>query len=569
MKIAVGYVRCSTEMQDDSIEQQKKAIEAWAKSNAFKVIEWFEDEGRSGTNFDRRHGFVKLQRKVESSPNFQYVLVYDESRWGRAGNPRESTYWKVHFERHGVSVRVINSQSRNENDIGSYVVEVVEGAEASEYSKKLSRSTLRGCIDNALRGFSNGGTAPYGYRRVAVNKQTGEIIRELLPGQYAHYGAEKVIWDIGEDEEVKTAKKIFDLKRSGYGYRTIADMLNKERTPCPRRGRWRNKNQLWSVCTIQSIITNPVYCGDRVYNRHPLSKKRISESNILGKTKDKWISDENEWIIQCNAHPAIVSSEVFQEANGKRKLAKRMNQHIYESPYLLSGLVRCEHCGFNYQGQSYRKQNIFYYVDGGNMNKGKSVCDRLSIRKEKLEGFVLDLIHESLPFSKAAVRFEEMITEYLSKRSCGRGELLEVERKMKENEQQIQNLLHLVEKGAELDTVFGRIQELEKAKKRLEAEKQKLERLAGEKIETNKAAKLAADFLLNFDKQFEQSPMQEKKEMIRQVVLGVRIDPERRIATCAVTKIPMVNRALTALINLSEFLNSSHRVGAHCSGGRT
>ena len=164
IKIAVGYVRCSTDMQDDSIEQQKKAIETWAKTNGYTVIEWFEDEGKSGTSFDKRPAFMRMVKRIESSPNFEHVLVYDESRWGRAGNPRESTYWKVHLERHGVKVRIVNSQSKNENDIGSYVVEVVESAEASEYSKKLSRSTLRGCFDNAAKGFSNGGTAPYGYK---------------------------------------------------------------------------------------------------------------------------------------------------------------------------------------------------------------------------------------------------------------------------------------------------------------------------------------------------------------------------------------------------------------------
>ena len=48
IKIAVGYVRCSTDMQDDSIEQQRNAIEFWATANNVRIIEWFEDEGKSG-----------------------------------------------------------------------------------------------------------------------------------------------------------------------------------------------------------------------------------------------------------------------------------------------------------------------------------------------------------------------------------------------------------------------------------------------------------------------------------------------------------------------------------------
>jgi len=73
-----------------------------------------------------------LIRRVETTANFNFILVYDESRWGRPNNPRENTYWKVHTERYGVKVRIINSSSKNENDIGSFVTEVVESAEASE-----------------------------------------------------------------------------------------------------------------------------------------------------------------------------------------------------------------------------------------------------------------------------------------------------------------------------------------------------------------------------------------------------------------------------------------------------
>ena len=42
VKIAAGYVRCSTEKQDDSIDQQKNEIINWAGENGYKIINWFE-----------------------------------------------------------------------------------------------------------------------------------------------------------------------------------------------------------------------------------------------------------------------------------------------------------------------------------------------------------------------------------------------------------------------------------------------------------------------------------------------------------------------------------------------
>ncbi len=108
-QIAVGYIRCSTELQEDSPEQQKKEIELYATKKGFTVIEWFVDFGKSGTTFDQRPEFERLRKRVESHPNFQTVICYDESRWGRAIDAEENTYWRVHFRRYGVEVILVKT----------------------------------------------------------------------------------------------------------------------------------------------------------------------------------------------------------------------------------------------------------------------------------------------------------------------------------------------------------------------------------------------------------------------------------------------------------------------------
>src|SRR3990172_4530235 len=83
-RVAVGYLRCSTENQDDSPDQQKKAILAFAELKGYPMIEWFTDFGKSGTTFKQRPEFMRLKAAVEQSPPFSTVICYDESRWGRA-----------------------------------------------------------------------------------------------------------------------------------------------------------------------------------------------------------------------------------------------------------------------------------------------------------------------------------------------------------------------------------------------------------------------------------------------------------------------------------------------------
>ncbi len=562
IKVAVGYLRCSTDMQDDSIAQQRDAIDKWAKSHKFLVVEWFEDEGKSGTTFEKRPAFMRMVNRAEANPNFEYILVYDESRWGRAGNPRESTYWKVRLERSNVKVRIINSQSNSSNDIGSYVVEVVESAEASEYSKKLSRSTSRGCRDNAQKGYSNGGTAPYGYRRVAVDKNSGRITRELAPGKRRNKDEEKVRWKLGSGEEVRTVRRIFEMKVAGYGYRSIANRLNEEGIPCPMRGRWRNKNQMWSTVTIQSIVTNPSYCGDRIYNRHPLSKKHKRETSILGETKERWINPESKWVVARGAHEPIIDRGLFEKANPEPRALQRRNAHYYDSPYLLTGLVRCTRCGFNFQGQSYRASGHFYYVDGGNMNKGKSVCERTAIRRELLEDFVVEEVMSVIPSSDVVSRTEEFIERMLH----GGHEKERIEatfdEQLKDIERKLQNLLEAVESGIGLETVLSRIKALEAKRRDIEGR-----RARASSVQSWPDPKLTAKevvlFTRDFRKSFSSAPIEIRKELLRKVVVGVDVHPENRIARCTITRIPMVTPALRSVLVPSGF------VGKNCSGDRT
>lgn len=351
-KRAVGYVRCSTDEQSaTSIPQQKEEILRWANDNNFEIIDWYCDEGKSGTEFQNRSAFMSLIHRAEDRPNFGYVLVYDESRWGRAMNPRENAYWKMHLEKHGVKVWIMHSSSRREDDIGSYVIEVVESAEASEYSKKLSRSIRRGMMSDQQGKYSRGGTAPYGYKRTAIDLQTGER-KDLRDGLRSVPRQEKVVWELGDPVEIDTIKRIFEMKAMGMGYVGISDRLNSEGIHCPRRGRWRNLDQKWSGGTVMTIVQNPAYTGDRVYNRLSFSKFVAKEKGLINvRDRRKRNNIEEEWIVIPNAHPAIISKELYEKANASRQHVKsngQPNQHFYRSTYLLTGLIKCKQCQFNY-----------------------------------------------------------------------------------------------------------------------------------------------------------------------------------------------------------------------------
>jgi DNA invertase Pin-like site-specific DNA recombinase len=81
---AAAYVRMSTDLQQFSTENQLDRIRRYAEQRGYKIIRVFEDSGRSGLNIDDRDGLNSLMLEVQSgTADFQAILVYDVSRWGR------------------------------------------------------------------------------------------------------------------------------------------------------------------------------------------------------------------------------------------------------------------------------------------------------------------------------------------------------------------------------------------------------------------------------------------------------------------------------------------------------
>ena len=81
---SVKYVRMSTEHQQYSTENQADKITEYAERRGIEIVRTYADEGKSGLRIEGRIGLQELIRVVESGQaDFQIILVYDISRWGR------------------------------------------------------------------------------------------------------------------------------------------------------------------------------------------------------------------------------------------------------------------------------------------------------------------------------------------------------------------------------------------------------------------------------------------------------------------------------------------------------
>ncbi|MGB2867267.1 MAG: recombinase family protein [Bacteroidota bacterium] len=571
-KFAVGYVRCSTDLQEDSPEQQKKEILAFAETQGFSIIEWFVDFGKSGTTFDQRPEFQRLRRTVQESPKFQAVICYDESRWGRAIDAEENTYWRVHFRMCGVEVLLVKTSVDPKHEFAP-MLKAFEGVQASQYSKKLSELTLRGAKSNGI--YSNGGSAPYGYKRIAVNMKTGTE-REPAVGEYVVRHQEKVKWGKGLPEEIQTVHYIFEQRSMGVGYVLIAEALNQKNIPCPKRGRWRNKDQKWSTVTVKTIIQNPTYYGARVYNRNSMSSIQAqSKGRDLKKhtSYPHWTNHPNEWTIVENAHEALVTKELWEKANSLNhtRTASTPNRHSYKSPYLLTGLIKCSSCGFAFQGWSGSAKGISYskYIDGG--WKNKRVCTFLAIPKEKLERFAIQAVKDTLADPLTLDNIEHHLQlMFHAEPKQKELEIESIERAIEENQLRRRNLMEIMElrkDGASLSTLIDRLEQLEGEKKYLEGRLYEATKITENEDLSADTAQAVASYLLNFEEVFENADPFKKKLLLKRSITSLLVDRQQGVVRLAVSRIPAVTTQLEQL--LQKETAATKVVTAVSSGGRT
>lgn len=101
---AVGYVRRSTDRQEQSIADQKRALEAYAGEHGLQLGKFYIDDAVSGTSTVGRRAFQQMMLDAQKPEGpFDVIVVYDVKRFGRVDND-EAGYYRHVLRNHGVEV---------------------------------------------------------------------------------------------------------------------------------------------------------------------------------------------------------------------------------------------------------------------------------------------------------------------------------------------------------------------------------------------------------------------------------------------------------------------------------
>src|SRR6185295_17135826 len=124
--------------------------------------------------------------------DFQAILVYDISRWGRFQDSDESAYYEHTCKRAGLRIEYCAEQFENDGSPVSTIIKGVKRAMAAEYSRELSAKVFQGQCRLIQLGFRQGGPAGFGLRRMLVDEK-GEAKGELRLGEKKSIQTDRVI----------------------------------------------------------------------------------------------------------------------------------------------------------------------------------------------------------------------------------------------------------------------------------------------------------------------------------------------------------------------------------------
>jgi DNA invertase Pin-like site-specific DNA recombinase len=162
---AAQYLRMSTEHQQYSIANQSAAIALYAAAHNIGIVRSFKDEGKTRTTIKGRKGLQQLLSLVQSGfADFEMILVYDVSRWGRFPDADEAAHYEYLCKQAGIGVRYCAEQFDNDNTATSNLLKALKRTMAAEYSRELSVKIKAGQRRLADIGMWQGGTEPFGMK---------------------------------------------------------------------------------------------------------------------------------------------------------------------------------------------------------------------------------------------------------------------------------------------------------------------------------------------------------------------------------------------------------------------
>jgi DNA invertase Pin-like site-specific DNA recombinase len=434
------YARYSSDRQSEhSIEDQLRICRAHAEGQGWTVVATFQDAALSGAS-TARPGFQALQAAMREG-GLDLVLAEALDRFSRDQEHVAAFHKLAAF----TAVRLVTLA---EGEISALHVGL-KGTMNALYLQDLAAKTKRGIAGRVQAGKCFG-PPPFGYRRVTGRlRADGELergLREIDP------------------VEAAIVRRIFAEYAGGWTPIAICRQLNAEGVLSPNGTGWGPMSLRGRPTRNDGILRNRAYIGEVVWNRRtrvvdPATGRAVRRLNpvevrVTGLVPELRIIDQATWEAVQRRLEATASAP-DPETGQPRFWEKRAPE------YLLSGKVRCGACG-----------GTFAMMGGGFLRcttAQRHLCDnRASIRRERLEAQVLEVMAEHLMEPALAEVFAEEFTTVWNRLAAEAGaQGDQLRRDLAAVERKLANLIEAIAEGLRSAGIEARLRGLEAERDRL------------------------------------------------------------------------------------------------------
>ncbi len=289
MRAAI-YLRLSKEDKRESIENQRQLLRQYSRNHDFEIVREYKDEAMSGLS-DERPGFLQMMEDAKRGV-FDVILAKNQSRFSRNFLHIEQY---LHQELPKLQIRFIGVTDGV--DTGP-IMGIGSGKRQAEKSGKKSRQiyalinewycqeiseNVRTILHQKVRqGEFIGSYAPFGYQKSKENSH------QLVP----------------VEPEASIVKELFEKYSAGFSVNELVQLCKERSYPAP------NEKTGWKAGSIYKILSNECYIGNLVQGKSKTANYKNSTRIQIPR---------EDWVRVTNTHQPIVSKELFEQVQKKKK----------------------------------------------------------------------------------------------------------------------------------------------------------------------------------------------------------------------------------------------------------
>lgn len=482
-----------------------------------------DDEGYSGKNTNRP-GFLKLLDDIKSR-KVDTVCVYRLDRISRSVS--DFCDLLEVFRRYSISFVSLRENFDTTTPMGRAMIFI------TSVIAQLERETLAERVRDNLYELAKTG------RWLGGNPPTGF---EAAPAPSATNSKKRSVILVPVEEDLSIVRQICSLYlqlgslSKLYSYTLVHNICSRNGIPFSRP-------------TLYALLTNPVYCTadadayayfsslscqfcaeesdfDGAHGIMPFNRTCKSGSNKLNKSV-------SEWIIAVGSHPGTIPGAQWVRIQRMFEQNKELGKTFQSAPTetaLLSGLIRCAHCGSVMRPKLYGKpmangSRRFHYICTGKQETRGEICSMANAPGHDIDQLVISHLSD-LGSHRASFSLDSTIGNLSSSAPAVSAEqsIRKLQSTISEKQRKIDNLISAISDGVPApvrERLYVQIdslqQEISSAQKSIDDLNALLLNSSGQQLLIDHISSLLA----SFGDSFHSLSYDEKRRLIRSVVDSV------------------------------------------------